>query len=91
LISNSSGLDTAFIAFLYANVPAAVFEDKSYPCEFPAMISFPKETTLFGLNPSKPPWKGTKNFLELIEVALSFNEIADVLGDADDGKLAPAS
>ena len=59
MISNSSGLDTAFIAFLYANVPAAVLDDKSYPCVFPAEMLFPVDTTLFGLNPSNPLWNGT--------------------------------
>ena len=85
LISNSSGLDTAFIAFLNAIVPVAVLDDKSNPCEFPALILFPVDTTLFGLNPSKPPWNGTKNLRELIEVTASFNEIADVSGAAEVG------
>jgi hypothetical protein len=41
LISNSSGLDTELIAFLNAIVPVAVFDEQSYPCVFPAIISPP--------------------------------------------------
>ena len=38
MISNSSGFDTASIAFLYATVPAAVADERSKPCELPATI-----------------------------------------------------
>jgi hypothetical protein len=64
LISNSSGLDTALIAFLNATVPVAVLDEQSHPCVFPATIALPVLTTLFGLYPSKPLWNGTKNFLD---------------------------
>ena len=62
-----------------------MFDDKSYPCEFPAEISFPNETTLDGLNPSKTTLNGTINLRELIEVNESFNEIEPELAKADDG------
>ena len=81
LISNSSGLEIALIAFLYATVPAAVADDKSNPCEFPATIAEPLFTTLFGSYPSKPPWNGTKNFLA------STSEV-NVIGEPFDSQVA---
>ena len=69
LISKSSGLDTALIAFTYATEPLAVDEDKLNPCELPADISEPNFFLIVGDTPSNPLWNPTVNCLLAISVA----------------------
>ena len=72
MISKSSGLDTALIAFTYATEPLAVEVDKSNPCEFPAPQSESPYLAdlIVGDTPSNPPWKPTINCLLLTSVEL---------------------
>ena len=55
LISKSSGLDTALIAFTYATEPLAIEVVKLNPCELPDDKSEPLLATLVGVTPSNPP------------------------------------
>ena len=61
MISKSSGLDTALIAFTYATEPLAVEPAKLNPCEFPAPHPLSPALSDFTVGdiPSNPPWNPT--------------------------------
>ena len=73
MISKSSGLDTALIAFTYATEPLAVEVDKLNPCAFPAphWESSALADLIVGDIPLNPPWNPTVNCLLLMIAAVS--------------------